>query len=130
MFGQKQRRMQIGQGVFQPRTAQRAQKRHAAKALLQQNAGGVVGVGIVLDMGQHNGPARRLGLGSRVKIPHNQVRHHPQKGGIAVARITGHQIVAGMKIRRHGGGHRHSGKNHSAGKGLRFRRRHGSHSFS
>ena len=60
--------------------AQRAEEGHFPAAVLPQPAGGKVGVGIILDMGQHDGAlVPHGGLWRGIEIAHNQVRHNAER---------------------------------------------------
>ena len=74
--------------------------------------GGVLGIGIVLHMGQHNGLVLGFGLRGGVKVTDDEVGAQVKPFGIAVARVAGHNKITGLHIAAQCGGNRHGGKNH------------------
>ena len=96
--------------MLEPRTAQCPQHSNMGIAILQQPFGGVVGVGIVLDVRQYDGIAVGLGLRGGIKIPYDQIRVYTQPFRVAVSGIAGHHKAAGAAVAFHGRIHRHSRK--------------------
>ena len=78
--------------------------------MFQQPAGSVLGVGVVLHMGQHDRLVLGLGARGRIKIANDQIRPQVKPLGVAVARIAGYNEIPGAHIAAHGGGYRHGGK--------------------
>ena len=60
-----------------------------------------MGIGVILDMGQHNGMTIIRRARRRVKIPHDQIRRNAQDVGIAVTCIAGHNAGIRGKITPH-----------------------------
>ena len=96
--------------MLQPGTAQGAQHGDLGIAVFQQPFGGVVGVGVIFDVWQHNGIAVGIRLRGRIKIPHDQIRVHTQAIGIAVAGIAGYYKAAGAAVALHSCIDRHGRK--------------------
>ena len=80
--------------MFQPFAPEAAQQQHFGIARPGGEPGRVLGVGVVLDVGQDDQvlPFRRR-AGGRVKVPHHGVGPAAQGRAVAVARITGDQVV-------------------------------------
>lgn len=73
-----------------------------AAALLPEPAGRKMGIGVIFDMGQHDGMLmqdRRLRGG--IEIPHNEVRNQTQALHVAIAGVTGDKEIARLQIPRH-----------------------------
>ena len=100
--------------MFYPEPAQRAEHHDFLKAVFHQPAGGKLRVGIVLDVGQHDGLAVRFRLRGGIKVPHDQIRPHAKDGGIAVARVARHDKIPRLQVGRHLAAYRHSRKQHRA----------------
>ena len=98
--------------MLQPCPAQSAQQGDLVIAVLQQPMGGVLGIGIVLHMGQHNGLVLGFGLRGGVKVTDDEVGTQAKPFGIVVARVAGHNKITGLHIAAQCGGNRHGGKNH------------------
>ena len=99
--------------MLQPCPAQSTQQGDLVITVLQQPMGGVLGIGIVLHMGQHNGLVLGFGLRGGVKVTDDEVGTQVKPFGIAVARVAGHNKITGLHIAAQCGGNRHGGKNHS-----------------
>ena len=76
--------------MLQPLATQSTQQQHLRKAFLRDQLGGILGIGIILDMGQNNNVViLLLRAGSRIKIAHYDIGLAAQRSAIAVARVTG-----------------------------------------
>lgn len=75
--------------------AQSTQQGDLVIAVLQQPMGGVLGIGIVLHMGQHNGLVLGFGLRGGVKVTDDEVGTQVKPFGIAVARVACHNKSPG-----------------------------------
>ena len=86
---------EVGQGVLQPAAPQAPQQQHFGVALAGGQLGRVLGVGVVLDVGQDHQvlPRRRHGTGSRIEVPHHGVGPAAQGLAVVIARVTGDQVV-------------------------------------
>ncbi len=80
--------------MLQPLAAQSTQQQHLRKAFLRDQLGGILGIGIILDMGQNNNVViLLLRAGSRIKIAHDDIGSAAQRCAVAVACITGDDEV-------------------------------------
>ena len=74
VFGKVQSGSQIGQSMLKPGTAQSPQQRDLVIALLQKPARGILGVGVVLHMGQNDGLLCSFGPRGGIEVTHDQIR--------------------------------------------------------
>ena len=84
--------------MLQPPAAQSPQQQHFRKALFTGQLCRILGVGVVLDVGQDDHIfVLRLRAGGRVKIAHHDVGLAPQRHTVAVARIAGDDKIIGAQ---------------------------------
>ena len=102
--------------MLQPLATQSTQQQHLRKTFLRDQLGGILGIGIILDMGQNNNVViLLLRAGSRIKIAHYDIGLAAQRSAIAVACVTGDdEIIRAQQLcqfRRNRAG----GKDHTTG---------------
>ena len=102
--------------MLHPPAAQCTQQKHLVKALLRRELCGILGIGVVLDVGQHNDIVRiLLRTGSGVKIAYNDIRLAAQPFAVAVARIAGNDKIITAQQAFEFRLHRAGGKDHTTG---------------
>ena len=107
---------EIGERVLQPPSPQCAQQQHFRKAFFGRQFCGVLGVGVVLHMGQDDDVVLLLRrAGCRVEISHNDMGPAPQPGTVLVACIAGNDKIVRAQEFRQRRIHRAGGKDHTTG---------------
>ena len=110
---------EVGQRMLEASAAQYTQQQRLVEALLGGQLCRVLGVGVVLDVGQDDGVVallRRAGRG--VEVAHDDVGTAVERPAVAVARVAGNDGIAGPQGRRQRGADRAGGNDNTAGHGI------------
>ena len=124
---QVQRGGYVGKRVFHPLAAKGTQHDDMTVPPFTQPLCSIVGISIVLYMGQNDHITGGFRLGGRIKIPHDQIRLNAQHSRIAVPGITGNNGIPRLQVRGQSGRNRHGRKNNGTFGKILYPR---SHSFN